>query len=345
MRYEERNFDYEHEWPVRTAVIRSGGTPTHVVAIYLHLAIDATGLDVLLADLAARDPVTGEAAGPVTAVQPLEQARQQRSTAARRTNAASLRHLERVLRSVTPSRFGPPRYPDRPGFRMIRYHSPATALAVTAIAKRHDVNTSSVLLACFAVGLARFTGNSPVMAMMLVSNRFRRGFADSVSPLVQMSPYLIDVADRTLGAAVERARGSVLDTYKNAYYDPYLQDEVIDRVNAERGEEVDFSCFYNDRRTGGRDVPDGPPPTPAEIRAAVPLGSHAWEYEPDMSTRKLYLNVDDPGGAIDWVMSVDTRYFDESDTLAIVRGMETAAVDAALDPTMPTGVRSIAVAS
>jgi hypothetical protein len=342
MRYEEQNFDYEQEWPVRTAVIRSGDVLTHMVAIYLHLAIDATGFDVLLADLSARDPVTGAAPGPVTATQPLAQARQQRTPAARRRCASSLRHLEHVLRTVTPSRFGAPKYPEQPGFRMIRYRSPATALAIRVIAARDGVNTSSALLACFGIGLARFTGNSPVMAMLLVSNRFRPGFAESVSPLVQMSPYLIDVADCTLGEAVRRARASVLNTYKNAYYDPYLQDEVIERVNRERGEEVDFSCFYNDRRLGDRAVPDGPLPTAADIRAAVPLGGHEWEYEPDMSTRKLYLNVDDPEGAIDWVMSVDTRFFDETDTIAVVRGMETAAVDAATDPTMPTGVHSAA---
>lgn len=335
MRYEEKNFDYEQEWPVRTAVIRSGGVLTHMVAIYLHLAIDATGFDVLLADLAARD----QGPGPVTATQPLEQARQQRTPAARRRCQSSLKHLEHVLRTVTPSRFGAPKYPDQPGFRMIRYRSPATALAVQVIAARDGVNTSSALLACFGIGLARFTGNSPVMAMLLVSNRFRPGFAESVSPLVQMSPYLIDVADCTLGEAVQRARASVLNTYKNAYYDPYLQDEVIDRVNRDRGEDVDFSCFYNDRRLGDRAVTDRLPTT-ADIRAAVPLGGYEWEYEPDMSTRKLYVNVDDPEGAIDWVMSVDIRFFDESDTIAVVRGMETAAVEAAIDPAMPTGVCS-----
>ncbi|HEX5406389.1 MAG TPA: condensation domain-containing protein, partial [Pseudonocardiaceae bacterium] len=92
VRYEEQNFDYENEWPVRTAAIRSDGRVTHMVAVYLHLAVDATAMDVLIADVLARHPETGAAAGPVTATQPLEQARQQRKPGARRTCDSSLKH-------------------------------------------------------------------------------------------------------------------------------------------------------------------------------------------------------------------------------------------------------------
>ncbi|HEX4701318.1 MAG TPA: condensation domain-containing protein [Pseudonocardiaceae bacterium] len=340
-RYSVVNFDYEHEWPVRTAVIMKGGELCRVVTVYLHLAVDATGMDLVLADLASRDPETGAAAGPVTAVQPLEQARQQRAPAALRRCAASLRYLEHVFRTMTPQRFGEPKYPEDPGFRQIRFRSPATALAVRRIAEQENTNTSSVLLACFAVGVARHTRNSLVMAFMLVNNRFRPGFAESVSPLVQLSPYLIDVADATLGEAVARARGSVLNTYKNAYYDPRRQDEVIAQVERDRGEEIDYSCFYNDRRRQDRGLSCEPMPTDAEIRAAVALSEYEWQSPPDMPTRKLYVNVDDPPGAIDFVMSVDNRYFSIDDTIAVARGMETVAVEAALDPTTPTGVAAM----
>lgn len=339
-RYEERHFDYENEWPVRMAVIRQDGRITHGVVIYLHTAIDAGGLDVLLADLAARDPRTGAAKGPVTAMQPLAQARQQRTTAARRTCQSSLRHLEHVLRTVSLNRFAEPKYGDDMAIRQIRYHSPATALALPRIAAQENANTSSVLLACFAVGLARFTGNNPVMAMVLVSNRFRPGLAESVSPVVQVSPYLIDVADVSFSEAVGRAKASVLNTYKNAYYDPYEQDAVIERVNSERGAEVDMSCFYNDRRRGDRGPAAGPLPATADITAALAAADYRWEHEADPPQRKLYFNVDDPPGAIDFAMSVDTRYFNEDDMIAVVRGVEAVAVRAALEPAAPTGVRT-----
>lgn len=339
-RYEERHFDYEHEWPVRMAVIRHDGRITHGVAVYLHTAIDAGGLDVLLADMAARDPMTGAARGPVTAMQPLAQARQQRNAAARRTCQSSLRHLEHVLRTVSVDRFGEPKYGDQLAIRLIRYHTPATELAIRRIAARQHTNTSSALLASFAVGLARFTGNNPVLAMMLVSNRFRPGFAESVSPLVQVSPYLIDVADVSLAEAVGRAKVSVLNTYKNAYYDPYEQDAVIARVNDERGAEVDWSCFYNDRRQGERGPATGPLPTAADITSALEHSDFHWEHEADPPQRKLYFNVDDPPGAIDFAMSVDARYFNDDDMITVLRGIEAVAVETALEPAAPTGVRT-----
>src|SRR5206468_7931544 len=108
----EQTFDYENEWPIRQAIVTQHGVVTHSPTVYLHTAIDAGGLAALLVDLAARDPVTGEPSGPVTARQPMEQARRQRTPAVRRHSTASLKHLEHVIRTVKPQPFGPPKYPD-----------------------------------------------------------------------------------------------------------------------------------------------------------------------------------------------------------------------------------------
>jgi hypothetical protein len=335
-RYRRVDFDYETEFPIRMAVIRRNGTPAHMVAVYLHTVLDAGGLTALLNDMFARDPVTGAAAAPVTAIQPLEQARRQHSGSGRRQSDAAMVYLEHALRTMHPSQFGEPRYPDR-GIRMINYRSPATALAVERIAAQEKLNTSSVLLAVFAVALARHTGIGQVMAMLMVGNRFRPGFADSVSPLVQLSPYLIDVGGVSLGDALERARTSVFNAYKNAYYDPYAQEAAIDRVKAERGE-IDYSCIYNDRRQQDRDAIPEKPATDDEILAALPLAEHEWLDRPAMSTRRLFVTVDDGPESVDYLMTADTRFFSDDDIIALAASFENVAVQTALDPTRPTGV-------
>jgi hypothetical protein len=243
-----------------------------------------------------------------------------------------------VLRTMSPSRFGEPRYPGERTIDMIQYYSPATLLAVRAVAAREKIDDSPVLLASFAVGLARFTGVNPVVAMLMVSNRFRPGLADSVSCLIELSPYLIDIADITVGQAVNRAAQSAINAYKNAYYDPYEQDEVIERVAHERGEELDLSCFYNDRRKQERAHTGEAVAGAAEIRAALGRSRVGWEPEISMPRRKIYFNVDDPPGAIEFVMSVDTRYFRRPDMEAIMRNIEEAAVQAALEPDAPTRI-------
>jgi hypothetical protein len=335
--YQARKFDYENEWPVRMALIRHQGVVSHIAVSYLHVAIDANGTLALLADLAARDPVTGAPAGPVTAMQPLEQARWQRTPAAIRQNAASLRHLEHVLRTVSPQRFGPPKRGGDPDYQQVRYRSPALALAVQAVAERQQVNSAASLLAFFSVALARFTGVNPVIAMLLVNNRFRPRFADSVSALAQISPFMLDVAGITLGEAVVRSRPAAVSAFKYAYYNPDQQDATIDRVNAERGEVIDLSCFYNDRRaeTG---QPSGANPSAAQIRAALARSGMQWVNEVGLPKRTLYLNVADPAGAIELTLSADTRYFPPPDMEALLRAIEAVAVEAALDPSTSTGV-------
>ena len=330
--YQEKPFEFETEWPIRMAVIRSGGALTHMVMVILHTSIDAYGLTALMSDV--------ENPGPVTGVPPLEQARKQASPAGQRHNQASLQYLEKVLRTVTPTRFGEPKYADE-GIDQIQYRSPAMLLAIDAVAARNGINTSPVLLASFAVGLARFTGVNPVLAMLMVSNRFRPGFAGSVSALIQITPYLIDVADTTLDGAVARASHSALNAYKNAYYNPYEQDEVIERVERERGEEIDLSCFYNDRRQQDRGL-SGAPPSYDQIQEALPRSTFSWTGEINPPKRKLYFNVDDPPGCIELMLSADRSYFSRDDLLALVREVESVAVSAALDGTTPTNVTAAA---
>jgi hypothetical protein len=336
--YQSTNFDYENEWPVRMAGIRVGDVVVYMVATYHHIVIDADGVQALLADVFARDPITGDAAGPVTGIAPLEQARQQRTPAARRQSAASMRHLAKVFGTMSISRFGEPRKDGGPDCRQLRYRSPATHLAIRAAAATLGANTSAILLATFAVGLARFTGRSPVFAWLLVNNRFRTGFAESVSALVQMSPFLIDVADTTLADTISRAQGSAMGAYKSAYYDPYLQDETITRVVAERGGTIDRSCYYNDRRLAERDFTDEPVADAAQITAALARGELTWPNEPAMPQQKMYCHVDDAPGAIDFTISSDLRYFTEDEMVMIARGIEAVAVELARNPTAPTGV-------
>lgn len=331
-RWQHEKFDYGQEWPIRQAAIRSGGELTHTVTVILHTSIDAYGLSALDADMKAGG------AGPVTALQPLDQAAKQASPAGQRQNAASLKYLDRVLRTIDASRFGEPKFGGERWIDMIHYRSPATLLAVRAVAAREKIDDSPVLLASFAVGLARFTGVNPVMAMLMVGNRFRPGLGDSVSALIQLSPYMIDVADTTMGDAVSRAAASAINAYKNAYYNPYEQDEVIERAERERGEELDLSCFYNDRRQQARSHLGEAIPAAEEIRTALAHSYLSWDPEISMPRRKIYFNVDDPPGAIEFVMSVDRRYFDRSDMATIMRNIEDAAVTAALDPDAPTGV-------
>ncbi len=193
-RYMTTNFDYERDWPVRMAVITQHGAATHVAEIYCHLAMDGFGLAALRADLARHDRA-GPAPAPVTAMQPLEQVRWQRGPAGRRAHDASMRHFERLAAGAPDHQFSELADKQQPRFWQVSYESPAGYLASRALAARLGLSTSSVLLAAYAMALSPLTASRSVAVALVVNNRFRPGFADSVSTLAQSFPCLIEVGD------------------------------------------------------------------------------------------------------------------------------------------------------
>ncbi len=329
-------FDYETEWPVRMAAVVTDDVVTHLVTVILHTSIDAFGFSVLAADIGARDPETGAPAGPVTALAPLAQAAREASPAGRRQNQRSLEYLERVLRTAPAHLFGPPRYAGEPRFDVLRYRSPAMSLAAHAVATRERMDDSPALLAAFLVGVARVTGATSPVTIMTVSNRFRPGYAESVSALMKIVPFVLDVAGLTVGEAVRQVASRSMSAYLNAYYDAYDQDEVVERVQRERGVVFDLSCYYNDHRQRDRVHAGVPAPAPDDSRAALADSELTWPNEASVPRAKVYLDIDDPSGAVELTLSADGRYLSRADMTALALAIEEAAVQAALDPEAPT---------
>jgi Condensation domain len=375
-RYLGQNFDYCHEWPVRTAVIRHRGRATHSVAAYSHLAVDAHGLYALMADLLTAGPLANPdgPAAPVTAPQPLEQAQRQRTPAARQQSQASLRYWESILRSIEPQRFGESTDRREPRYWELRYTSPAAHLGALSIAARNRVGTGPVLLAAFAIALARVTGINPVVVQTAISNRFRPGLADSVSPLTLSSLCVLDVADCTFDEVVAQAGRASLRAARNAYYDPVACDELIAQVGRERGVPIDVDCHFNDRRrpaeqprvrTAAPDAaaspdaaaPDAAPgatasdptaphsanPTPADLAAARPLSFLRWEKKLERYDHELCFHINDAPGTVDFTLCADTHCLSPGDAERVAHEFEETLVAAALSPDAATGVQEYMV--
>lgn len=337
-RYHDTEFDYTSEWPIRMAVIRHRGALTHVVALYCHLATDGFGVDAILGDLANLDFQTGRATAPLKTRQPLEQAGWQAGPAGRRQSRAALRHWEQALRTVPARRFPESTDRDEPRFRYVYYNTPATHLAAQRIAARTGTGTSPVLLAAFAVALARVTGCNLVAAQLIVSNRFRPGMTNFVGTINQTGLCVVDLAGATFDEAVRRAWRSSLSAYRNAYYDPFELDTLLAQIGEERGEEVDVELIFNDRRTEAqREVAD-PLPTTDAVRAALPSTTMRWAAQLERTGERFVFHVNGRPDTVDVWMCIDGRCLSRDDTEALLHGFETAAVEAALDPGAVTGI-------
>jgi hypothetical protein len=320
-RYYDVEFDYVNEWPVRMAAVRHGGRPTHLVSLCSHLASDGFGLAVLKAELSTMDR-----AGPVTGMPPLEQARWQRSPAGRRQSEAALRYWENALRTIPARRFPGPTDAHVPPFWEVWFSSPAAHLAALAVAARNAVTTSAVLLAAFAVAQAKVIGINPVVTQSVVSNRFRPGLADSVSTVSHPGLCVVD-ADASFDEVVARAWRASLRATKNAYSDPVARQELINRVQAERGERIELSCYYNDRRVQ-RDDQTRPAPTAEQVRAA---GRTTLRHVPPVNQtgERFFLHINNVPATVDIRLRVDTRHVSPANAEAVLRGMEAAVTGAA----------------
>jgi len=325
--YKARDFDYEHEWPLRMAVITHHGTATHVVLVVCHIALDAFGLVLLYDDFDHRDSRTG----PVTAMQPMEQARRQRGPSGRRAHEASMRYFERLAASAPDLQFEESGDPRQPRFWRVTLDSPAGYRAAGILAARLGLSTSPVLLAAFAVALTSVSVSRRVAVHIVCSNRFRPGFADSVSPVMQSCLGVLDT-DGPFDEVARRSWESGLRAYKYAYHDPAAADEVWKRLVAERGAEPDWSVVFNDRRVLSRESADSmaaADETPS-LRDELTRSTLTWNDRHDMPQPKVFLSICDVPGTLSCELCADTHFLHPADIEGLLWRIETVLVDAAL---------------
>jgi hypothetical protein len=336
-RYHDVEFDYTGEWPVRLAAMRHRGVFTHAVALYCHLATDGGGMEAMLADLANLDFVTGRATMPATERQPRAQAAWQRSPAGLRQSRSAIRRWEQAVRSIPSRRFRESTDFDEPRFRYVYFNSPSTHLAAQMVAARTGTNTSPVLLASFALTMARLTGYNPVAMQVIASNRFRPGMVDYVGTISQNGICVIDLADITFHEAVDRARRGSMSAYRTAYFNPVELDELLARIGAERGEEIDLECVFNDRRTEAQRLVADKLATPEQVQEARPRTTIRWAQQLERTGERFFFHINDMPDTVDIWMCIDGRALSHDDTEALLFGFEATTIEAAFDPDYVTG--------
>jgi hypothetical protein len=339
-------FDHAGDWPMRVSLIRHRGVPRFAAWTFCHLNIDAAGLTLLLKDLRALH--SGQHDAPHPPLDPLALAHRETTPAARRQNDAAMAHWERHLRMM-PGRTPRATATDG-GHRGARYwhvkaHSPAAHLGIEAIGARTRTDPARVLMAVYAVALARVTGLNPVVTDMVVSNRMRPRFAGIVGAVSQHGVFGIDVAGITVDEAVGRARASTLSAAKYAYYDPASLDALLTRIGAETdpdGAKLSIAHTVNDRRRHTRRADDTGPAAatadPDTLRAAAARFALTWVSPLELFRGRLDIAVDNRPGTVDLSVNVDTRYLSPDTLEAFLREFQKIAVDAAHDPQCPTRV-------
>jgi hypothetical protein len=350
-RYAETEFDYPNEWPVRWAVITHDGVPTHLVSVICHLSIDGFGVVAMLTGLLRRGEdriglTAGLSAsangGPAQqgerALEPLEQARWQASPAGQRVSGRALRYWERLMSSVPARRFRDGGDPRQPRHWVGTLDSPAAFLATQAVAGRLGLSSSAVLFAAYAVAFARATGSNPVLAQILLSNRFRPGLGQTVSPVTQPGLVALDVAGATFDETVVNAWRATVKSSMHAYYDPYGQQALIGAMSERHGEPMEVRCFFNDRRLQTEPEEIGPAPSREQLAEALSRSTVGWGEPTDRSDEPFMANIENVPGSVACTVNFDTHYIAPARVETFLHEMEAILLSAAFDPAAPTRV-------
>ena len=329
-RWRAQEIDFARDWPLRVAVIVQDGQPSHMATLISHLAVDAAGLETMIAEMAALK------AAPVAGIQPLEQATWQRSAAGGRQNAGALRYWEGVYRTISPHRFARRGGQAGPGprYRHGEFDSAVLLPAVRALAVASGLSSSTVFLALYATALRDIGAVEPVVIRPIVSNRFRPGVAAVVCTVAQAGILVVDVADVPFDEALRRVNAAVMPAYKYAYFNHGDMLALEQRVARERGVEFELGVFVNDRHVF-RMPPDLDAAAAARAveAAAASVGVLRWTGGQDgPALEPLFVEIDDLPELADGIrigLHLDTRHVSLADAEALACAMERTALAAA----------------
>jgi hypothetical protein len=335
-------FDLGGEWPVRIALVTAGGQPRHLVFAASHLMLDHTCGALIgqhLRHLLARLPA-GPAV-PAAVSEYADEARWEMSAAGRKHGERAVTRHELTLRAMPQTMLprpvtevpapaaGPPggTGPTGSRHRYLTFDSSALAMAMSALAARHNVSPSAVLYAglCAVTGFASSLDRSYLQ--LTVGNRTAAQTRFVVGMYTEDVPAVVDLADASMAEVIARSGLAVVRAARFGRYPPADLAARRRAVESERGVALDLSCWLNYRAAPAR---------PGSARRAQPSGSPdyrslteaeqrtrwRWSAGPRDSTATYFVFADDAGDMLRITLMLDSALLPPEEALAWLRGVE-----------------------
>lgn len=333
-RLRSREFDVTTDLPVRMAVATSGGVPRAAVLLYSHMAVDFASMalidrqfGLLATGAEPREP------GP-RGHQPLDQAAEERSPRGQRRAAAALRSWDAHLRAMPQCLYAVPSAdPARSGgFASGWLWSPAAALALPHIAARTGASPQLAVFATLCVVLARRTGHDGCTMPAPASNRYQERLRGYVGTLAQDCIMSVDVQADGLDEVVRRAAAATLRSNRNGLVEITGLDEVIHRVERDRGMIYSRYCVFNDLSIYLEDPaprPGGPAGDPAKARQLLPHSRFGFFTPPPIEELLLFMLHQVDGEMIMGAITRDANRVPRAEIEALLHAVELLLVEAA----------------
>ncbi|MGI8667407.1 MAG: condensation domain-containing protein [Jatrophihabitans sp.] len=317
-------FDHAVELPLRCRVVTAAGLPRFVVLVVSHLAVDALGADVLVAELRRRLDPGAPATEP--AWQPRQQADYEQGPTARAVSEHAIGRWRETVQALPAGATVPaataPRRPDR--FVELCLTSARAAVAIAELAGRTKASPASVVLAAGCLALGMLDGR-PVAAMTLISgNRHRARERRYVGPLVQDALFVQHWADEPFDSFAEQVQRSALAAYSTGRYCPADLRAAVADLAAPVNPTAKALDFFNDARAGsGIGLVSNP--DLGRQADSTPYRTGCW---PQLDLRRFFVYQQLPGSCRLRLIA-DTEQAGEQVIAGVLQGIEDVLLRAA----------------
>ncbi|MFG3417712.1 condensation domain-containing protein [Micromonospora sp. NPDC048063] len=327
----EPRFDHVAEWPLRVALVTVDDRVRQIVAVFSHAVVDLHASDTVLRDLRAL--LLRGALDTPPGLQSLDLAERERRVGTGRSQRA-VAYWVRQLDGLTGSLSDPD--PSAAAARHLRGSlvSPALHHATGLVAARHGVSTSDALLAATAAVLDAGSGRGACGIVVMANNRFQPDHDRAVGTLNQIGFCRVDLADGPgFAELLSRTRRSALDAYRHAYYDPTAWEQAVTELGHDHRTFLAPFCYLNDARLSRPARPLTAGPDEADLRALLTRSTVRWLPDLAQFPWRCRLQVRDAPGAVELIVTADTRYLPPGRAEGLLRGVEALLVEAAVDDT------------
>jgi len=320
-------FDYAHGWPLRVGLVVAQDRVRRIAFAASHAAMDAYAADIVLRELRFL-LLRGTITAPVR-LQPVDLAQRESDSGARLTTRAIAYWLDRY-EGLPASMFEPVNPAGSPRYQKASLTSPAADLAIRAIARRHNVSSSTVLMAAAAGLIAVWTGHRRCGLLTISGNRLQPGHESLVAPTNQLGLVALDVDPaESFAGFLPRVWQAALRGYRNAYCDPVALNEALEAAGRSHGAETQPGCLFNDVRQNA-DNDTTAMPDEAQLLAARAGSTLTWPERFDRFNWQFFLEVQNAPAALNLRLAADTACLSPAEVERFLHAMDRLLVDAAL---------------
>jgi hypothetical protein len=318
-------FDLCEEWPIRVALVTVGGQPRHLVFAVSHLMLDHTCRALLeqhLRHLLARPPAGPEI--PATVSEYADEAAWETSDAGRKHGERAVTRHELSFRAM-PQTMLPRQAAEVPAdsrYQYLTFDSVALAMAVSALAVRHNVSPSAVLCAglCAVTGFVNSLERSYLQ--LTLGNRTSARTRFVLGMYTEDVPVVVDLADAGMAEVIARSGRAMVQAARLGRYPPLDLDARRRAIESERGLAFDLSCWLNYRTMPTRRARPAGTPDQQSLSHAAERTRWRWSAGPEASTSTYFVFADDAGDMLRVQVEFDSALLPPQELLAWLRGVE-----------------------